>query len=223
MFRSPRRPLAALAPVVATLALLVAASAQANSERVTRGDAQAVFEAASTGGAAIRVHSGVIEGAPAASAAADGIRINAFILWEGRHYCSLDWHVVAINLSDGNLAGESRTRQEIAESLSTVEVVFSLDGVPLDTTRAPVRPNLNPPSVLFDALTFTEGRLMAPEDLSVGAHTLGIVISDPGGIIDTSQIIFFVDAEERERVSDSERVLIVLHIRSHGAPTRGSM
>lgn len=141
------------------------------------------------------MHSGAIEGAPAFSAAADGIRINAFRAWEGRHYCSLDWHVIAINLSDGNLAGESRTRQEIAASLSAVEVVFFLDSVPLDAARTPVRPNLAPPNVLSDALSFTAGQLIAPEDISVGAHTLGIVIRDPGGVIDTSQITFVVDPE----------------------------
>jgi len=35
---------------------------------------------------------------------------------------------------------------------------------------------------------------MAPSDLTVGQHTLRILISDPSGPIDDSQITFCVDA-----------------------------
>lgn len=174
------------------LTAMTVASTAASASRITQGDAQAVFTG-HTGGVAIRVHNGNLEGAPAAGAAAAGVRINAFIPWDGRHYCSLDWHTIAIYLTDGNAPGESRTLHEIATYLSTVQVAFSLDGTPLDTTRTPVEPNLDPGG-LTDALYFAAGRVMAPADLSVGTHTLGIVISDPGGIIDTSQITFFVDA-----------------------------
>jgi hypothetical protein len=175
------------------LTALFVASTAASASRITKGDAQAVFQG-HPGGIAIRAHGGTLEGAPAAGNAAAGVRINAFTQWDGRHYCSLDWHVIAIFLFDGNAPGESRTPQEIATALSAMQVEYSVDGTPLDTTRTPVKPNSDAGALGFtDSFFFAAGRVMAPADLSVGAHTLGIVISDPGGIIDTSQITFFVD------------------------------
>jgi hypothetical protein len=180
--------------VMLALVLLAGTSAHASSSRITRGDAQAVFQAANTGGAAIRLHGGQGHG-PAQGAAVDGVRINAFIPWDGRHYCELDWHVISINLNDGNFPGESRTRKEIADALSLVEVAYFLDGVALELERTAVKPNVDAAALgLVEGLYFTAGRLMAPEDLAVGQHTLRVVITDPGGLIDDSQIAFFVDA-----------------------------
>jgi len=186
----------ALLVLVAAFALVVGASASATSSRIARGDAQAVFQAASAGGAAIRLHSGQVVG-PAQGAAADGVRINAFGPWDGRRYCSLDWHVISINLNDGNLPGESRTRQEISEALSLVEVAYILDGVALELDRTAVKPNVDAAALgLVEGLYFTSGRVMAPDELAIGQHTLRIVITDPSGLIADSQITFFVDAAE---------------------------
>jgi hypothetical protein len=57
-----------------------------------------------------------------------------------------------------------------------------------------VRPN---PDVvgLSDAFTASHGRVISPEELAVGNHTLGIVISDSTGFIDASSISFTVDPE----------------------------
>jgi hypothetical protein len=47
------------------LAVVAAGAAQANSTRLTRGDAEARFQAPLNGGSAIRLHGGdVLEGAP---------------------------------------------------------------------------------------------------------------------------------------------------------------
>ena len=187
-----RKPLALL--VVLALVLLAGASAQASSSRITRGDAQAVFQAANTGGAAIRLHGGQGHG-PAQGAAVDGVRINAFTPWDGRHYCELDWHVISINLTDGNFPGESRTRQEIADALSLVEVAYFLDGVALQLERTAVKRAVDAEVLgLVEGFYFTSGRVMAPGDLTVGQHTLRIVVTDPGGLIADSQITFFIDA-----------------------------
>jgi hypothetical protein len=152
-----------------------------------------VFEAHNAG-TAIRLHAGQVLG-PAQGGASDGVRINAFILWDGRHYCTLDWHVISINLTDGNFAGESRTPREIAAALSALQVSYVLDGTALQLQRTPVKPDLNPAANGFvNAFYFTSGRVMAPEDIAVGQHTLAIVVIDPSGPIDQSQITFFVDA-----------------------------
>ena len=189
MLRSPRTRATGL--VVAIVALLVATTAQANSDRITRGEAQAVFAAAQTGGGAIIAHGGALQGAPAAITANDGVRINAFPPWEGRHYCSLDWHVISINLAAGNAEGESFTRTELEAILSAIEVDFFLDDVLHDTPRTPIRPNQYGPTGFSDTVSVTEGRVMSPNDLAVGSHTLRIVLTDP--LAGSSEITFFVD------------------------------
>jgi hypothetical protein len=187
-----RKPVALFVALV--FVLLVSTGAHATNSRITRGDAQAAFEAVNTGGAAIRRHGGQGHG-PAQGAVADGVRINAFIPWDGRHYCALDWHVISINLTDGNFPGESRSRQEIADSLALVDVAYFLDGVALELERTAVKRAVDPEALgLAEGFYFTSGRLMAPEELTVGQHMLRIVITDPGGLIDESQITFFVDA-----------------------------
>ena len=187
-----QKPLALLA--VLGLAMLVAASALASSERITVGDARAVFEAANTGGAAIRLRGGQDVG-PALVGAADGVRINGTPPWEGRHYCVLDWHVIAVNLIDGNFPGESRTPREIATSLETVHVEYFLDGAPLEVRRTPVKRAVDPTAVgLVEAYYFTAGRLMAPEDIAVGQHTLRLLVTVPEGVFSDTQITFHVDA-----------------------------
>jgi hypothetical protein len=179
---------------VSILVLALTASATASLDRITRGEAQAVFEASATGGGAILFHASSLNGNPAASPAAAGVRINAFLPWQGRHYCALDWHVIAINLTTGNGPGDTYTRGELAALAASVEVVYALDGATLDIGRTPVRPN---PDVvgLSDAFTASHGRVISPEELAVGNHTLGIVISDSTGFIDASSISFTVDPE----------------------------
>jgi hypothetical protein len=43
------------------------------------------------------------------------------------------------------------------------------------------------------AYAFSQGRIMAPTDLSVGAHTLSVTISEPGVPTEVLTITFFVD------------------------------
>jgi hypothetical protein len=178
------------------LALLVASSAQASTPRATRGDAQAVLEAFPSGGWVIRLHAGRIVGAPAAFTPDDGVRIAPIPgVFDGIHYCSLDWHVIAITSIDGNAPGESRTPSQIAAWLATTADVLWLDGTPLDTARTPVKRFLNPDRFgLLDAYSYATGRVMAPADLSIGPHTLRDVYLEAGSVIDTVEITFFIDA-----------------------------
>jgi hypothetical protein len=66
-------------------------------------------------------------------------RISPAAQWNGKHFCSLDWHVIAVAAIEGNPAGGTRTNQELLERLSLVDVRFTLDGAPLDTTTNAVR------------------------------------------------------------------------------------
>ena len=115
-----------------------------------------------------------------------------------RHFeqiCSLDWHVISQAVIDGNAAGETRTKTEIRESLSKVEFVFNLDSTLLDTMRTPIRPFKNAEQFgLVEAFYVQEGQVMAPDDLSVGAHSLSVTVLQPGFEPAILSITFSIDA-----------------------------
>lgn len=60
----------------------------------------------------------------------------------------------------------------------SVAISFTLDGAPLDTTRTPIEPFHDPQAFALErAWYFQEGRIMSPDDLSVGqaeVRALGI-------------------------------------------------
>ena len=181
---------------VVALVTLFAAGAQANSPRVTQGDARAILESSGGGGWAVRLHGGSIEGAPADFLPDSIARIGPNAPWEGRHFCSLDWHVISLNYFDGNVEGEARTASEIRAFLAQTDLIFTLDGAPLDTRRTPVKRFLNPERFeLVEAYWFAEGQVMAPTGLSVGQHSLQADVLFPEGEYEVGPVItFFVDA-----------------------------
>jgi hypothetical protein len=183
--------------VLLALALLVAASAQANAPRVTQGDAQAVFAAFNNGGWAILLNGGTVEeGAPADFLPPDTMaRISPLAAWNGRHFCSLDWHVVGTAAVEGNAAGGTRTNQEIFQTLSQIQFEYTLDGAPLDTMRTAIARMLNPElRGLVEAYSVQEAKVVAPADLSVGQHSLQFTGFRPGRPpMVMPAITFFID------------------------------
>jgi len=175
-----------------TSAVRLIAATQPGTSRATQGDAQAVFNANQNGGVAVLLHNGKLVG-PASNDPPSGIRISAFV--DGRHYCSLDWHVIAVTLFGGNMPGETRTPQEIAADLSASSFTFFVDGVRLDAVVTPVKPFLNPAALgLVDAFWFTSGRVMSPSDLAIGTHTLATEERDAvGNLIGSSNVTFVID------------------------------
>ena len=123
-------------------------------------------------------------------------RINPAPQWNGRHFCSLDWHVISVALNEGNAVGGTRTNAELFEALSARIVVFTLDGAVLATERTAPRRTTNPErSGLVEAFAVNAGKVMAPEDLSVGQHTLFFTGNRPGQPpIVMPTITFFIDA-----------------------------
>ena len=190
---------ALLAGVLAQV-LLFAASAQATPTRVTQGEAQAIFQASETGGWSVVLNGGTVEeGAPADFLPDSIARISpSNPLWNGRHFCSLDWHVISVAAIEGNAAGGSRPNTEIFEVLSRATLLFTLDGTPLDTTRTAIKRMTNPGlRGLVEAFYVNTGRVLAPEDLSVGQHSLQALGSRPGrppALL--GPITFFIDAPE---------------------------
>src|SRR5689334_6521585 len=95
--------------------------------RVTKGNAEAVFEAFGGGGWMIRLHAGKIEGAPA-DFMADGLaRISMLDAYDQKHYCALDWHVISLLIVEGRIAGQTLTNSEIFDQIAGRDVIFMLD------------------------------------------------------------------------------------------------
>ncbi|WP_086837824.1 hypothetical protein [Amycolatopsis kentuckyensis] len=172
------RKVAVAAGLAVVAAVVNSAPAQAAPGRTSRGDAEAVLHASGTGGAAIRNHRTVSGGSPADI---DGrVAIRVLPLVDGRHFCQDDWHVILVaEISGGD---KSFTMQEAKAELNSVRLEFFLDGSPLATERTSVKRFLNPG--LFDleeAYLFQQGAIMAPDDLTVGAHSLRVVETTPAG------------------------------------------
>jgi hypothetical protein len=165
--------------VLVAVPLLVGSPAGAASARITRSDAEAVFKAATRG----------VDADPDIR-----VRISPFAdsVFDGRHYCVEDWHVIMVTWVEGGDA--SFTRQEAESRLNSVTFSFVLNGLPLATTRTKVVRYLHPELVgAVKAYAFSEGRIMAPTDLSVGSHTVAYTATFPAGS-EGSQITFSIDA-----------------------------
>src|SRR6266508_3911495 len=179
MLQAARRWTLVAVVVLVAVPLLVGNAAGAASARITRSDAEAVFKAATRGEDAdpnVRV------------------RISPFAdsVWDGRHFCVEDWHVIMVTWVEGGDA--SFTRQEAESRLNSVTFSFVLDGSLLATTRTKVVRFLHPELVdAVKAYAFSEGRIMAPTDLAIGAHTLSVPISEPGVPTEVLTSTFFID------------------------------
>ena len=162
--------------------------------RITRGDAQAILNAFGTGGRVILRRQGeTAEAAPADFFGSHGsIRPYEGSPWDGRHFCAEDWHVILVGWVDGGDASfDHRQAQAV---LDPVTVSFTLDGVALETIRTPIKPFNDPePFGLERAWYFQQGKVMAPDGLSVGQHELSARFTSPTGVFDTG-ITFFIDA-----------------------------
>ena len=162
--------------------------------RITRGDVQAVFEAFGNGGRAILQHSKDAEGAPADFLGSHG-SIRPFDPWNNGHFCADDWHVILIADFEG---GDKSFKHKDAEAImADLSVRFVLDGTPLPTTRTAIKRFLDPGQFdLEEAYFFQEGRIMAPDELTVGAHSLNCQMSLGSQVVFENAISFFIDASD---------------------------
>lgn len=183
-----------VAAALVTAITVGAVDAAANSPRVTRGDAEALFNAGTNGGLAIKTHAGVIAGAPASPG-----RILPGANFEGAHICASDWQVIAINLVLTDATDGVYTVAQAAAVFSTISVSYELDGAPLAIETSAVTPWLGDPTTLDPNATiaFSQhfGTILAPSDLSVGAHTERVRVYENGVLSDDlGDVTFFVDA-----------------------------
>lgn len=174
------------------LALSVATAAQPASARITRGDAEAIFQSFPGAGWAIELHNDGSEGNPADFRATDGVRIATDAASNGRHYCVLDWQAIAVGIIEGRRAGETLFNQDIFDRLEARMLTFKLDGALLETTATQPRRMLNPGLRSFEeAFYVVVGRVIAPGEISIGQHTSQSF--NPAGT-STGLITFYIDA-----------------------------
>jgi len=175
--------------IAVLMALLMGTSggiASASPDRISRGEAQAVLNAAGTGGGAIRNHGGS-NGAPAD--ANSQVAIRAYYD-NGLHYCVEDWHAVTLAQ-----IVKTTSMREAQIFLDPIVMTFVLDGSLLETTRTPIKAFLDQEFVEKKGYLFAQGRLMAPGELTVGSHVQVVTVNDPSlpeVVVLTNQ--FFIDA-----------------------------
>lgn len=136
-------------------------------------------------------HSPVSLGAPADLDRRATIRPLVDEGFDGRHYCAEDWHVIL--LADVGGGDRSFSRQDF-EAFTAHDVIFMrLDGSELPTTRTAAKHVNNPLPPDEKEFLFQQGRVMAPDELSVGAHTLDATVTFPPDTF-VLHITFFIDA-----------------------------
>lgn len=169
--------------------------ASADGWPYTRGDAEAFFNATDNGGATVRLHAGVIEGAPADN----GSRIGPGQRFQGFHVCATDWHVIDTHLFITDATDNVHNLAQARSLFDTISVTYELDGAPLAIHDTPVRPFLGDPTT-FDpnanvAFARASGAILSPESLIVGAHTERVRLY-VGGVLfdDFGDVTFIVDA-----------------------------
>lgn len=128
-------------------------------------------------------------------------------------YCVDDWHVVAFAGFAGAFAAEEQgivyTRADVMAFLQATDAEFFLDGAPMDVVATPIKPVLNeghladfadfihetfgPEATVGPLLGNQWGQVLAPTDLSVGDHTLRVVVTfAPEGVIFDQSVQFTV-------------------------------
>jgi hypothetical protein len=161
---------------------------------ITRGDVEAVFNAAGGGGQAVLLHSKTAQGAPADFIGSHGsIRPFAGSPWDGAHFCTEDWHVILMADIEG---GDPSFKHHDAERIMNgLDISFTLDGAPLPTTRTAIKRFLDPDAFGFQvAYYFQQGQIMSPADLSIGSHQLEVALVDASGQQSFQDgITFFID------------------------------
>jgi len=181
--------------VLFLVAALLPARVQADSIRVTKGDVESILYAFTTGGRIIiffnqNEKAGYYAGL--ADTPGDKGSFRPLPPWDGQHYCVSDWHVILLAYFDGG--DQSFTYEDASNSLSRVEISFTLDGEPLSTTRTSItRFTAADQFGMEEAYGFQEGAIMEPTDLGVGQHNLETLTTDPWYGSDQWSTTFYID------------------------------
>ena len=155
---------AVLSILIVSSLVAIGKDAAGNTDRITRGEAQAAFEAFWTAGFTIENKAPVT---PPAFADVHYIMLN--INHEDVHYCTLDWFAYGIGW------GWVGTNQEAAADRDAVQVNFQIDGLTVDYGITAAKRVI----AFGDVWGWSYGALVPPGSLSIGAHTLTTTVVDP--------------------------------------------
>jgi hypothetical protein len=161
---------------------------------VSRGAAVAAFNAFATGGRIILNRPGRDQGVPADSDVRAIIRPFSGTIFDGRHYCAEDWHVLMLAWIDGG--DPTYTRRDAEAALGPIANQLVLDNRTLSTQRTPIKRFLAPeapPVGMDEAYFFNEGTILSPDELAPGSHRFSYVTTFGDGSTDSDEIIFFID------------------------------
>jgi hypothetical protein len=93
-------------------------------QRITQGDARAVLNAFGTGGRVIVANDGPEEASPADLFGTHGsIRPFKSSVWDRRHFCAEDWHVILVAWFDGG--DDTFDRERAEEVIAPVTMSFT--------------------------------------------------------------------------------------------------
>jgi hypothetical protein len=152
--------------------------ASAASGLLSKGDAEAILHAWTSGGG-ILFHEHSVPGFADFPRAA----ITPLSFHSGTHYCVDDWHVVRIAIANSVDNVDFFTKEQVIADLEATTVTLTLDGVTLPAIRTPIimlnaadQQRLGFPGPTF---AFQTGSILSPDALSVGDHTAGLVMTDP--------------------------------------------
>ena len=193
----PKRIVSAVTAAL-LVTLITAGPVAADRARWTRGDAQKVLNTYPVSGDQLGDQLQI------------GLDIRPFPEFYSQiPYCVEDWHVVALAYWEGEfvaLGGQIvYTRDDVWDSLTSIEEQFYLDGELIDTVTMPIRP-ANTTFAREDMEAFLEGefgsdfelgniwsvqwgQVLAPDELSVGDHNLEVVLTYKSGTAE-EEIVF---------------------------------
>jgi hypothetical protein len=168
-----------IASVGVALAVGVASPAGAAiPTRVTRGQAEAVFQSQLTGGFAIEQKSA----APGAAPVADELKpvvMSPISSTPDDPFCVLDWHVIRVSL-----------QSDVLSDLTGSNVRIWLDGAELAITRTAIKPWVQSPLPGLHWVSY--GVVVPPGTPTAGPHTLTATIDFADGTSETDQTTIIV-------------------------------
>ena len=173
--------------------------------RVSRGDALAVFQESAGVGRLLRLRENVSFGTPGDLYIRASIRPFSIDLFNRRHYCVEDWHVILVAYFSDDFDRNATFTKEVAEEeLNPIVITFTLDGKVLkDTMRTGIKSVPNAKESIGDGVTtaffIQEGQLMSPDELKEGEHTLSYTAVAPAtattpALKDKDRMTFVIDA-----------------------------
>jgi hypothetical protein len=178
---------ALVAAICCVTGLALASDAPANSTQITRGDAQAVFEAGETGAL------GMLRGGNQSGSPAQWPEVAINFLNPNQRFCASYWHTIMLALFEGSFGGE--TRQQLFDWLKQDSVAFVLDGTPVSIGTTAIKRVVNSEQLADVEVLYGRnyGTLVPPNTLSVGVHKMDITIQFVGSSPLFVEEIFIID------------------------------